>query len=172
MGLYDDDNNAITAGDVLDVIYWQTKFAHLKLEAALQSRQPEHAVGSLLPDVINGATDVLQTYPNHAEVQGWKARAEQIRTKINPNAAPAAFRGDFDHWKDYSYEAGWRSYHVARMAAEAQDWNVALQHAREVLTQFGRSLDRMAHWPAPVQEFIRTAREEADAIRQQAEGRR
>ena len=44
MGLYDDDKANITSGDVCDVMYWQTKYAHQKLDAALKSRQPEAAI--------------------------------------------------------------------------------------------------------------------------------
>src|SRR5215216_1736694 len=78
MGLYDDDKQAVTGGDVLDVIYWQTKFSHQKLEAALKTRQPEGAVKGLIPSVINGANDVLKEYPNHADVKGWLENARRI----------------------------------------------------------------------------------------------
>src|SRR5689334_3727072 len=147
MGLYDDDKSAITSGDVLDVGYWQTKFAHLKLEAALKSRQPEAAVAGLISGVTNGAPDVLKEYPNHADVKAWVESAKKIASKISPNPPPADFKGDFAHWKDYSYEAGWRSYYIAKMAAAEQNWPVAQIHAREVVTQFGRSVDRMTNWP-------------------------
>ncbi|HEX8913464.1 MAG TPA: hypothetical protein VF796_13980 [Humisphaera sp.] len=165
MGLYDDDNAAITAGDLADVIYWQTKFAHLKLEAALKSRQPEYAVRGLIPSVVSGAADLLKTYPNHAEVKAWHDRAKAIEPKIDPNAAPADFRADFAHWKDYSYEAGWRSYHMAKAAAAKQDNGVALSHAKEVVVQFGRTVDRMAAWPADVQAFVRSAAAEMEAMK-------
>ena len=41
-------------------------------------------------------------------------------------------------------------------------------HAREVVTQFGRSVDRMATWPADVQSFIRSAKDEMEKLREQA----
>jgi hypothetical protein len=172
MGLYDDDKQAITGGDVLDVIYWQTKFAHLKLEAALKTRQPEAAVKGLIPSVINGATDVLKEYPNHADVKAWLENAKRVESKISANPAPADFKGDFAHWKDYSYEAGWRSYHVAKMAAAAQDWSVAGEHAKEVVTQFGRSVDRMGTWPEDVKQFITSAKGEMEKLREESMSRR
>lgn len=167
MGLYDDDNAAITSGDLADVIYWQTKFAHLKFEAALKSRQPEYAIRGLIPSVVNGAVDVLKTYPNHAEVKAWHDKAKAIEPKIDPNAAPADFRADFAHWKDYAYEAGWRSYHMAKASHAIQDNRVALDHAKEVVTQFGRAKDRMAAWPADVQQFINSAHEEMSKLADQ-----
>ena len=51
MGLYDDDRAATTSGDVLDVIYWQAKYASLKFDAALQTKQPEGAIKPLVPDI-------------------------------------------------------------------------------------------------------------------------
>lgn len=164
MGLYDDDKAAITNGDVQDVIYFQTRFAFMKLEAALKSRQPEAAIKGLIPSVINGANDVLKEYPNHADVKAWKAKAEQIQSKIDPNAPPADFKGDYAHWKDYSYEAGWRSYHIAKMAAAAQDWSVVKMHASEAVTQLGRSADRMATWPEDVKAWVTSARAESEKM--------
>ncbi|HYE20577.1 MAG TPA: hypothetical protein VEA69_19165 [Tepidisphaeraceae bacterium] len=167
MGLYDDDNAAVTSGDVLDVVYFQTKFAQLKLDAALKSRQPEHAVGSLIPSVINGAEDVLKTYPNHAEVKGWVENGKKLQGKISSTATPEDFKADFAHWKDYSYEAGWRSYHVAKMAFAAQKLDQARQHASETITQFGRSQDRMTNWPADVQQFVKSAKAEMEQLLEQ-----
>jgi len=172
MGLYDDDKANITSGDVCDVMYWQTKFAHQKLDAALKSRQPEAAIRGLIPSVVNGATDVLKEDPNHAEVKGWMENAKRIDSKISPNPAPADFKGDFAHWKDYSYEAGWRSYYIAKMAAAEQNWPIALDHSREVVTQFGRSVDRMANWPADVQTFVTSAKSEMETLKEQAASRR
>ena len=172
MGLYDDDRAATTTGDVQDVIYWQVKYAALKLDAALATRQPEGAIKGILPDVVNGTTDVLQRYPNHAEVQAWKAKAEMIGKKLDPNASPADFKGNFSHWKDYSYEAAWRSYHIAKMAAADEDWTTCKGHASEAVTQFGRSLTRMELWPDDVKHWIKTSHAEMEALSALADKRR
>ncbi|HSI32571.1 MAG: hypothetical protein ACAI43_16535 [Phycisphaerae bacterium] len=171
MGLYDDDNAAVTGGDVLDVIYFQTKFAQLKFDAALKSRQPEHAVGSLIPSVINGAEDVLKTYPNHAEVKGWVDNAKKIQGKISSSAAPEDFKADFNYWKDYSYEAGWRSYHIAKLAFAQQKLDMAKMHASEAVTQFGRSADRMTNWPADVQQFVKSGKAEMEQLLEQVKAK-
>jgi len=172
MGLYDDDNAAIPSGDVADVMYWQTKFAHLKLEAALKSRQPEHAIRGIIPSVVNGAADVLKTFPNHTDVKAWNDKAKMIDGKIDPNAAPAEFKGDFAHWKDYAYEAGWRHYHVAKMAADKLDWSVAAGHASDAVTQLTRARDRMPAWPADVQQFVTQALPEMEKLRDDAKAKR
>jgi hypothetical protein len=172
MGLYDDDKNAITTGDVCDVIYWQTKFSHLKLDAALKSRQPEAAIEGIIPSVINGATDVLKEYPNHADVKAWLENAKKIQGKISPNPEPADFKGDFAAWKDYSYEAGWRSYHIAKMAAAEQNWGKAHEHAREAVTQLTRSVDRMANWSPDAQTFVKTAKPEMEKLQEEVAAKR
>jgi len=172
MGLYDDDKAGITTGDVQDVGYFQTKFAHLKLDAALKSRQPEAPIAGIIPSVINGGADFLKEYPNHADVKAWVDNAKKIQGKLSPNPEPADFKGDFAHWKDYSYEAGWRSYHVAKMAFAEQNWQVASIHAKEVITQFIRSIESMANWPADVQTFVKSSKAEMEKLLEEIEKRK
>ena len=172
MGLYDDDKAAVTSGDVLDVCYWQAKFAADQLDAALKTRQPEGAIKPLVPGVVNSCTGVLKDFPNHGDVKRWKEKAEEVGRKIDPNAAPADFKGNFAHWKDYSYEAGWRSYHVAKMAAAAEDWSVANTHAKEAVTQLGRSVTRMAEWPEDVRNWVTSAKSEMEKLQEQASKKR
>lgn len=164
MGLYDNENEAVTSGDVLDVIYWQTKFAVLKFEQALKTRQPEGAMRLLAADVINSCTSVLETFPNHEDVKKWRQNAIEIEKKIDPNAPLADFKSNFAQWRDFSYEAGWRSYHIAKMAAVDEDWALARSHAREADTQFTRTLERMALWPEDVQVWVRSALTEMQAM--------
>lgn len=51
MGLYDDDNESTTTGDLVDVGYWQAKFEGERLEAALKVR----FISVLEPIVKKGA---------------------------------------------------------------------------------------------------------------------
>ncbi len=171
MGLYDDEKEAVTSGDVLDVIYWQTKFATLKFEQALKTHQPEGAIRLLVPDVINSCASVLETFPNHEDVKNWRLRALEIEKKIDPNAPSADFKSNFAQWRDYSYEAGWRSYHIAKMAAEDEDWALARTHALEVDTQFKRTVERMGAWPAEVQAWVRESLQEMQGMAEKAAGK-
>lgn len=168
MGLYDDDKEAVTSGDVLDVIYWQTKFAALKLEAALKSRQPEFAIKGIIPAVVNGCMDVLKTYPNHADIKKWMDNAKDIEKKIDPNAPSAEFKSSFAQWKAFAYEAGWRFYHLAKMAAAAEDWTWAYSHAADAEKQLARALERMADWPTETQEWIKSAYAEVQRLEEVA----
>jgi len=172
MGLYDDDKASVTGGDVLDVIYWQTKFANEKVEHALKTRQPEHPIRLELASLINGCNDVLKTYPNHADVKKWKEKAETIQKKIDPNAASADWKSNFGHFRDFGYEAGWRHYHIAKMAAKDQDWGLAHSHASESVTQLGRAESRMAAWDADVQEWVTSAKSEMEKLDAEAVAKR
>jgi hypothetical protein len=172
MGLYDDDNKAITSGDVLDVIYWQTKFAANKLDAALATRQPEYPIRLLTAEVINGATDVLKTYPNHEEVKAWQEKAQMIQGKVDPNAPSADWKTNFAHWRDYAYEAGWRHFHIAKMAAQDEDWAQVRSHASEAVRQLGYAVDRMGEWPDDVKQWIISAKEETEAVYEKAKSKK
>jgi hypothetical protein len=171
MGMYDEDRAAVTVGDLADTVYWQTKFARLKLEAALLSRQPDHAVRGLTADVAAGAADVLRSFPNHADVAAWRDEAAAAAEALDPAALPADFRPDFAHWTNHAYEDGWRAYHLAKMAAADQDVRVCLVHAREAVTQLTRAAARMAGWPVDVRQFVMLALPEMAKLADQVRSR-
>jgi hypothetical protein len=60
-----------------------------------QSKQPEGYIRPLLPSVINATTDVLKTYPNHEGMKGYKAKAETVQKKVDPNCLEAPPKDDF-----------------------------------------------------------------------------
>ena len=164
MGLYDDDNAALTTGDVLDVIYWQTKFAALKLEAALKSRQPESAIRGLIPSLVYGCAEVMRDYPNHTEVRTWRDEAIGVEKKISPDAPPAGFKSDFAYWQDYSYESAWRFYHLAKMSEKMESMTMARAYATDAAKQLGFASSKMSEWPAEVQEWVRSAKTEMQGM--------
>ena len=171
MGLYDDDNASVTGGDVLDVIYWQTKYGYQMLEAALKSKQSEGEIRLLLASVINGCNDVLQTYPNHADVKAWLAKAKAIQAKVNPDSRPEGWRGDFTAWGEQAYEMGWRAANIARMAAAIQDWDKTLGFGRDAVTYLTRAKDRMAKWSPEAQKFVTDTLPEMEKLVATAQGK-
>ncbi len=154
MGLYDDDMASVTSGDVLDVIYWQTKYGFNMLEAALKSKQDEGEIRMLVASVINGCNDVLKTYPNHADVKAWLDKATMIQGKVDPNSRPGGWRGDFTAWGEQGYEMGWRAAHIASMAVAIQDWDKAKGFGRDAVTYLIRAKDRMANWSADAKAYV------------------
>ncbi len=171
MGLYDDDKAAQTTGDILDVIYWQAKFAYLKFKAALASKQPEGDIRFVILDVISGCEDVLKEYPNHTEIKGWLDEVKKIQSKVDPNSMPQGWRGDFEAWGQHSYEMGWRATHIARMAAAIEDWGQAQGFSRDAVTYLKQAKDRMANWHADAKAFVESALPEMEALVEKASKR-
>jgi hypothetical protein len=154
MGLYDDDKQSATTGDILDVVYWQTKYAALQLQAAVAGRQPEGAVRQLVPGVINGCNDLLKEYPNHDGLKQWQQYARDIETKIDPNAPSADFKSSFAYWKDFSYESAWRFCHLALMSEQDDDLTMARSYASDAEKNLNRAVDRMTDWPDDIKVWV------------------
>jgi hypothetical protein len=171
MGLYDDDKSGKTTGDIADVIYWQTKFANEKLTAALATRQPEYPIRFMCVDVINGSNDLLKEYPNHKDIQGWKANAEQIQKKCSDTAPAEDVKTSFQVWKDHAYESAWRFSNLARMFAAQDEWAKAKSFANDALTHLGRAEGRMAQWPEDIKAWITKAKAETEALYAQAQSK-
>lgn len=171
MGLYDDDKTSQTSGDILDVIYWQTKFAYLKFKAALAAKQPEGDIRFLLIDIQRGCEDLLKTYPNHADIKAWLEEAKKISAKVDPSSMPQGWRGDFEAWGQHSYEMGWRAAHIARMAAAIEDYSQTLGFARDAVTYLTQAKDRMANWSADAKSFVEKTLPEMEALKEKAASR-
>ena len=154
MGLYDDDKAGQTTGDILDVIYWQAKFAYLKFKAALAAKQPEGDIRFVIIDVVRGCEDVLKEYPNHTEVKAWLDEAKKINAKVDQSSMPQGWRGDFEAWGQHSYEMGWRAAHIARMAQAIQDFDKVKGFARDAVTYLKQAKERMANWSADAKSFV------------------
>lgn len=172
MGLYDDDNAAITSGELASVGYWQTRFEAERLEQALKTRQPEAAIARLVPSVINMSADLLKEYPNHADVQKWKLNAETVQKKLDPNPLPADFKGGFVHWNEYAYECAWRFSNLARMAAKEEDWGNAHSYASSAIQNLERATSRMTNWAPEAQEWVKTTLPEMEKLDQMIQKKR
>ncbi|MFO0569387.1 MAG: hypothetical protein U0263_27255 [Polyangiaceae bacterium] len=135
MGLYDDDNNAVTSGDQNDKEYWYSKAHAEALDLALKQKQPEGAIKDFLAEAIKVHDAALAKFPNHAEVKAWKEKAETIKSKINPKA-------EWDRWKpDWPWDSpflhGWVEYNWAVCARAAGDWATVYEQARAADNHLG-----------------------------------
>jgi len=136
MGLYDDDDAAITSGDQNNEDYWWSKYYSVVLDEALKSKQPEGAIRGFLKDYALVYHDkALAKYAQHNDVKAWKAKAEKINSKVDPNSSGyfqpnfawfggpgGSGGGNFGHW--------WVSYHWAKCAMAAGDWETAYEKAK------------------------------------------
>ncbi len=135
MGLYDDDDAAVTKGDICDIDYWNAKAFSTALDEALKTRQPESKIGMLIGDAIKQYDKALETYSNHEDLLAWKAKAEEIKGKIDPDARHENYKADFP-WANNNYWQGWAALRHARMAKEASDWLKAFESARSVSSRW------------------------------------
>lgn len=169
MKLHNNNKTTILRGDIPDALYWQTKYAALRLDAAISTGQPDGAVRELIAPVINGCAEVLKEHPHHEEVRQWQKKALLLRGRISLNALPAVFSPGFAHWVDPSYEAGWRQYHLAKSSLASEYWGWARSFAANALGHFNVLHDRMETWPVEVQEWIAGATAEMQAAREEAD---
>ena len=165
MGLYDDDNAAITSGDISNKEYWYAKFFSTKVDEALKTRQPEGAIKDLLPEAIKAYDELLKTFSNHDDVKKWKEKAASIQGKINPKAEWARFKTDF-HWDDNSFMHGWVEYNWSKLATSKSEWDIVYEQARAAHNHLGEygAQKNMKGWPADIQKWITDADAECDKM--------
>src|SRR6185295_18194179 len=80
------DGKDVTTGDLNSQDYWWSKFDAMMLEEAVKQHQPEGRIGLQLVSYIKRLDDLQKKYPKHVEIKKWKERAEEVRSKIDPNA--------------------------------------------------------------------------------------
>jgi hypothetical protein len=151
-----DSHEIITSSDLLNMNYWQTKFAALKLGAAIQSHQPRGAIQQLISQLIQNCDEILRDYPDHEVVKQWRYQAQEAQQKIGDNADIAIFRNNFA-WDDYAFEVGWTHYHMTITAAFGGDPGAASHHAVQALTQLRQVQNRMQPWPENIRHWINSA---------------
>lgn len=137
MGLYDDDDAAVTSGDQNHEGYWWAKYYSITLDEALKSRQPEGALKDFLNEyAVKYIDEALTKFPAHNDIKAWKEKAVKIQGKINPNAEYASFKPDFPWMGGPGGSGGgnfgqwWVSYHLAKAAKAAGDWATAYEKAK------------------------------------------
>lgn len=173
MGLYDDDNAAITSGDQNQKEYWYAKAHAEKLELALKTRQPEGAIKDFLPTAIAAYEEALKTYSGHEDLKKWKEKAIAIQSKVNANAEWARWKADF-HWAEDVFMHGWVELNWARLAKTAGDWNTVYEQARSAGNHLGDygAQKHMKGWPADIQKWITDGKAEADALWEESRSHR
>src|SRR5437016_1192311 len=98
-GLYDDETKDATTGDFNDQDYWWAKFDAMMLELAIKQHQPEGRIGLQLVPAMKRLEQLSKKYPKHKEIAKWKARAEAVQEKIDPNADRNKYFGPECPWE-------------------------------------------------------------------------
>jgi hypothetical protein len=105
-GLYGDEGKNATSGDLNNQDYWWAKFDAMMLEIAIKQRQPEGHIAVDLASSIRRLDDLSKKYPKHQEIAKWKARAQEVDSKINPNA---------DRRTSFTQECPWDEANFAQL---------------------------------------------------------
>src|SRR5450755_1628092 len=84
--LYASDATSVKSGDLMDRDYWRAKWDSIRLDEAIKERQPEGAILIAVIGQTNLLDELIKKYPNYQDFKTWKAHAESIKGKIDPNA--------------------------------------------------------------------------------------
>jgi hypothetical protein len=165
-GLYGDEGKNATGGELNNQDYWWAKFDDMMLDLAIQQHQPEGRIGLNLASSIRRLDDLSKKYPKHQEIAKWKAHAEQVEGKINPNAdRNKAFSPELP-WEESNYAQLWVNLHWAKAAFDAKDYGTAQSCMQNVMQNYDIMLkpDRMKDYPADLRKWVVDSKPDADKL--------
>jgi quinol monooxygenase YgiN len=165
MGLYDDDNAAVTTGELKLRDYWRAKFNDQMLDQALKSRQDEGAIGYTLIGSVSLLDELLKTYPNHEDLKKWKQKAVTIQGKIGPDFNRSGGFTKSCVWNEHSYQEAYVGYHCGKMFAANNEWAEAYDCYRTAAQKLNFLQDRTEAWPADAVAFVKEKNSEVETLR-------
>ncbi|HTS94795.1 MAG TPA: hypothetical protein VLX09_16605 [Stellaceae bacterium] len=161
--LYSDDATSITGGPILDRDYWRASWDSMRLEDALKERQPEGAILIAVIGQIQLLDELIKKYPNDAELKKWKARADEIKAKIDPDADRRAEFKPGCLWNEGNYKEAYVNVNYAKTAIDKQDWAAAKDGLNYAERNLGflrdriKNNDRVAAWPPGAADWVTQA---------------
>ena len=165
-GLYGDEAKNATSGELNDQDYWWAKFDAMMLDIALKQHQPEGRIGLNLASSSKRLDDLAKKYPKHEEIQKWKQHAEEVQSKIDPNADRGKPFGPECPWDESNFAQLWVNLHWARVAFDAKDYTTALSCLQNVVQNYEIMLrpDRMKDYPEELRKWVADSKPEADNL--------
>ena len=158
--LYDSDATAVTGGPLLDRDYWRANWDSMRLEDALKERQPEGAMLIAVIGQVQLLDELIKKYPNHEDLKKWKARADEIKSKIDPDANRQEQFKPGCLWAEGNYKEAFVNVNYAKVAIDHQDWAPAhdgLNYADRnlgFLRQRIKDNDRVNAWPPGAADWV------------------
>jgi len=159
-GLYASDSAGIKGGDLLDRDYWRAKWDNIRLDEAIKERQPEGPILIAVIGEIQLLDQLIQKYSADQDFKAWKAHAEEIQHKINPDANRNEYFKPGSLWAEGNYKEAYVNYNYAKVAIQKQDW----REAKDGLNYADRNLgflrdriqknDRVAAWPDGAAKWV------------------
>ena len=162
-GLYDDGGKNVTSGDLNNQDYWWAKYDAMMLEIAIKQRQPEGRISVDLGISRRRLDDLSKKFPKHQEIAKWKARAEEVEAKINPNADRRQNFTPDCPWDEANFAQLWVNLHWAKVAFDAKDYSTARSCMQNVMQNYQIMLapDRMKNYP---EEYVVDSKPGADTL--------
>ena len=165
-GLYGDPGKDVKSGDLNNQDYWWSKYDAMMLELAIKQHQPEGRIAVDVEIFLRRLADLSKKYPDHQEIAKWKARAEEVAAKINPNAdRRSAFTPECP-WDESNFAQLWVNLHWAKVAFDAKDYTTALSCMQNVMQNYQIMLapDRMKHYPEDLRKYVVDSKPDADKL--------
>lgn len=139
-GLYAEEDAKVTAGDLHDQDYWWAKFDAMMLEEAIRTRQPEGHIAMDLVSSLRRLESLSRKFPDHADIQKWKARAQEINEKIDEDKdRHTPYKPGFI-WNESNFAQAWVNWHWAQVANKQND----AQQAKGLLTNVIQNLELLS----------------------------
>src|SRR5689334_9373844 len=131
MGLYDDDNAAVTEGPVDDENYYFAKVWEKWAGAAMKKRMAEASVKRIFEQLLEYSDNALKTFPAHKELQAWKEKATKIIGKIDGYSSGTNLRDLGGGWHQEVWKKGWANGLYAIYLSEQKRVKEAKERAED-----------------------------------------
>src|SRR5882724_7927381 len=165
-GLYGDEGKNATSGELNNQDYWWAKYDAMMLELAIKQHQPEGRIAVNLASSIRRLDELTKKFPKHQEIAKWKARADAVQAKIDPNADRTKYFGPENPWEESNFAQLWVNLHWAKVAFDAKDYSTALSCMQNVMQNYDIMLkpDRMKDYPEDLRKWVVDSKPEADKL--------
>jgi hypothetical protein len=172
-GLYGNEGKDVTGGELNDQDYWWAKYDAMMLDLALKQHQPEGRIGVDLASSIRRLDDLIKKYPKHEEILKWKAHADEVQAKIDPNANRSTYFNPGCPWEESNFAQLWVNLHWAQAAVKLNDYNTALSCLQNVMQNYDIMLkpDRMKDYPEDLRKWVVDNKPEADKLYKQVKAK-
>ena len=107
MGLYDDDDAAVTEGPVDNEKYYWVKVWEKWLGVAMKQRLKESNVKRICEQIVEHADAVLAKFPQHKEMLAAREKASKLIGKIEGYSAGTEFSSVTPGWHQEVWRKGW-----------------------------------------------------------------
>jgi hypothetical protein len=107
MGLYDDEDQAVTEGPIDHEAYYRIKVWEKWLAVAMKQRMPETNVKRICEQIVEFADQLAEKFSAHKEVATSKEKANKLIGKIEGYSASTEHSSSTPGWHQDVWRKGW-----------------------------------------------------------------